>query len=165
MRKDILIGLDVGSTTVKAVVLDRGSREILWKDYQKHETQQPEKSLEFLVRIEEETGVSRDRIAVFATGSGAGPIAKVIGGRFVQEVNAVSLAVRATYPECRSVIELGGQDAKIIVFKEDPATGALTTIPSMNDKCASGTGATIEKVARKLGTPPEELGSRVLPPP
>ena len=161
MTKDILIGLDVGSTTVKAVVLDRGSGEILWKDYQKHETQQPEKALEFLTRIEEDTGVSRSRMALFATGSGAGPIAKVAGGRFVQEVNAVSLAVRAQFPECRSVIELGGQDAKIIVFKEDPATGALTTIPSMNDKCASGTGATIEKVARKVGTPPEQLGGRV----
>jgi predicted CoA-substrate-specific enzyme activase len=157
-QRYVLIGLDVGSTTVKAVVVDRESREILWKDYQKHETHQPEKSLEFMTRIEEETGLAPDRMAVFCTGSGAGPIAQLLGARFVQEVNAVSLAVRRLFPSARSVVELGGQDAKIIVFKEDPRTGALTTIPSMNDKCASGTGATIEKVARKVGVQIEQLG-------
>jgi hypothetical protein len=75
----------------------------------------------------------------------------------VQEVNAVSMAVEKLYPKCGSVIELGGQDAKIIIFKEDPETGRKKKIPSMNDKCAGGTGAVIDKINAKLQIPPEEL--------
>jgi predicted CoA-substrate-specific enzyme activase len=157
MTKSILIGLDVGSITVKAVVIDRATGNILWKDYQRHETHQPEKVLEFLNRIQAETQLDTQTVSIFCTGSGAGPIAPIIGARFVQEVNAVSLAARRLFPDARSVVELGGQDAKIIIFKEDSKTGAITTIPSMNDKCASGTGATIEKVARKVGVSFEHL--------
>ena len=75
----------------------------------------------------------------------------------MQEVNAVSLAVEKLYPECGSVIELGGQDAKIIIFKEDPETGRKKKIPSMNDKCAGGTGAVIDKINAKLRIPAEQL--------
>ena len=60
---------------------------------------------------------------MFITGSGGNGMAKYLGAKFVQEVNAVSLAVEKMYPECGSVIELGGQDAKIIIFKTDPETG------------------------------------------
>ena len=75
----------------------------------------------------------------------------------MQEVNAVSLAVERLYPECGSVIELGGQDAKIIIFKKDPETGRKKKIPSMNDKCAGGTGAVIDKINAKLRIPTEQL--------
>src|SRR5205085_1991893 len=77
----------------------------------------------------------------------------LIGAKFVQEVTAVSLAVEKLHPEVHSVIELGGQDAKIIVFKEDPETGRKKKIPSMNDKCAGGTGAVIDKINAKLKIP------------
>jgi activator of 2-hydroxyglutaryl-CoA dehydratase len=77
----------------------------------------------------------------------------------VQEVNAVSLAVEKLYPACGSVIELGGQDAKIIIFKEDPETGRKKKIPSMNDKCAGGTGAVIDKINAKLRIPPESCAT------
>ena len=75
----------------------------------------------------------------------------------MQEVNAVSLAVEKLYPECGSVIELGGQDAKIIIFKEDPETGKKKKLPSMNDKCAGGTGAVIDKINAKLRIPTDKL--------
>ena len=75
----------------------------------------------------------------------------------MQEVNAVSLAVEKLYPECGSVIELGGQDAKIIIFKEDPETGKKKKLPSMNDKCAGGTGAVIDKINAKLRIPSDQL--------
>ena len=76
------------------------------------------------------------------------------GGKFVQEVNAVTLAVEAKHPDVMSVIELGGQDAKIIMFKEDASGGPKTAMASMNDKCASGTGATIDKCMIKVGAEP-----------
>jgi predicted CoA-substrate-specific enzyme activase len=158
MSRQLSIGLDVGSTTVKAVVVDTATDQIIWRDYQRHDTKQPEKVLEFLRRFESEIeGFERDACRIFVTGSGGSGVGRYIGAKFVQEVNAVSLAVEKLYPACGSVIELGGQDAKIIIFKEDPETGRKKKIPSMNDKCAGGTGAVIDKINAKLRIPAEEL--------
>jgi predicted CoA-substrate-specific enzyme activase len=155
--KDLMVGLDVGSTTVKSVVVDLTNQNIVWSDYQRHDTKQPEKCLEFLKRMEAETGIKSGETRIFITGSGGGGVAGYIGAKFVQEVNAVSLAVEHLYPDCGSVVELGGQDAKIIIFKEDPETGRKKKIPSMNDKCAGGTGAVIDKINAKLRIPAEQL--------
>lgn len=151
------VGLDVGSTTVKACIVDTAADKIVWQDYQRHETKQPEKCLEFLQRMEAEAGINNENARVFLTGSGGGAVAERIGGKFVQEVTAVSLAVEKLHPEVYSVIELGGQDAKIIVFKDDDESGRKKKIPSMNDKCAGGTGAVIDKINAKLKIPVDEL--------
>jgi predicted CoA-substrate-specific enzyme activase len=157
MERSYLVGLDVGSTTVKAIVSESQTDEIVWQDYQRHETKQPEKVLEFLQRIEAETGVTPENARAFMTGSGGGTLAELVGAKFVQEVTAVSLAVEKMHPEVYSVIELGGQDAKIIVFKDDPESGRKKKIPSMNDKCAGGTGAVVDKINAKLKIPAEQL--------
>ncbi len=155
----LMIGLDVGSTTVKFVVVDPVTDEILLKDYQRHDTRQPEKCMEMLTTIEQQfADVPRNAYRVFMTGSGGGGVGKHIGAKFVQEVNAVSLAVEKLYPDVQSVVELGGQDAKIIVFKTDEETGKKKKIPSMNDKCAGGTGAVIDKINAKLKIPADQLG-------
>jgi activator of 2-hydroxyglutaryl-CoA dehydratase/predicted nucleotide-binding protein (sugar kinase/HSP70/actin superfamily) len=152
------IGLDVGSTTVKAVVVDAATDEIVWKDYQRHETKQSEKALEFLDAIDTSLGRPPESdFRIFMTGSGGAALAGHLGAKFVQEVTAVSLSVEKLFPEANSVVELGGQDAKIIVFKEDPETGRKKKIPSMNDKCAGGTGAVIDKINAKLNIPSAEL--------
>ncbi len=152
-----MVGLDIGSTTVKAIVVNAATDEILWQAYQRHETKQPEKTLEFLRRIEQEAGVNAHNTRMFLTGSGAGVLADLVGAKFVQEVTAVALAVEKMHPEVYSVIELGGQDAKIIVFKDDDESGRKKKIPSMNDKCAGGTGAVIDKINAKLKIPAQEL--------
>src|ERR1700751_4126321 len=159
-KTEFLVGLDVGSTTVKAVVVDAASDRVLWQDYQRHQTKQPEKTLEFLKRMEADTGISARNTRMFVTGSGGGAIAEQIGAKFVQEVTAVSLAVEKLHPEVYSVIELGGQDAKIIVFKDDDETGRKKKIPSMNDKCAGGTGAVIDKINAKLKIPTAQLAEQ-----
>ena len=157
-REPVVIGVDVGSTTVKAVAIDPVTREVLWSDYQRHHTRQPEKVLELLEAIEAAFPASpRDRWRIFATGSGAAPLCKGLSARFVQEVNAVTLAVETLHPDVGSVIELGGQDAKIIIFHRNPETGEKTGAPSMNDKCASGTGATIDKCMIKVGMDPADV--------
>jgi activator of 2-hydroxyglutaryl-CoA dehydratase/predicted nucleotide-binding protein (sugar kinase/HSP70/actin superfamily) len=151
-ERRIVIGIDVGSTTVKTVVIDADSRKILWSRYERHETYQARKVTEQLTSIAEEFPeplLSSAR--VFMTGSGAGPLAGPLGAKFVQEVNAVTMAVEELHPNVGSVIELGGQDAKIIIYKENPNTGDKRAIASMNDKCASGTGATIDKCVAKVG--------------
>lgn len=154
----LLVGLDVGSTTVKFVVVDPVTDQILCKDYQRHETRQPEKCLEMLNAITARfPGLPTNAFRVFVTGTGGATIGGRIGAKFVQEVNAVCLAVERLYPNVQSVVELGGQDAKIIVFKTDETTGRTKKSPSMNDKCAGGTGAVIDKVTAKLGIAAADL--------
>src|SRR5436309_4995514 len=159
-QNKFMVGLDVGSTTGKGIVAERETDQIVWQDYQRHETKQPEKTLEFLKRMEKDAGISRHNTRMFLTGSGGGGIAEQIGAKFVQEVTAVSLAVEKLHPEVYSVVELGGQDAKIIVFKDDDDSGRKKKIPSMNDKCAGGTGAVIDKINAKLKIPTVDLGNQ-----
>ncbi|MBK7072698.1 MAG: CoA activase [Myxococcales bacterium] len=161
----LIIGVDVGSTTVKLCVVHPETLEILWSKYERHETRQPEKTLEMLTLIKEAFPTVKDTdFRLFITGSGGGPIAAHVGAKFVQEVNAVTMAVEKLHPDVGSVIELGGQDAKIIMFKKNEETGDQTAQTSMNDKCASGTGATIDKCVLKVGMPREEVPGLVFDP-
>jgi predicted CoA-substrate-specific enzyme activase len=160
MGTSLAIGMDVGSTTVKAVVVNPTTKQILWSDYQRHHTKQPEyvqSMLEAILKAFPDQPA--DDWRMFLTGSGSGPLCAPTGGKFVQEVNAVTLAVEALHPDVGSVIELGGQDAKIIMFKTDGESGEKTANASMNDKCASGTGATIDKCFLKVNAPPELVTS------
>ncbi|MGE5243052.1 MAG: BadF/BadG/BcrA/BcrD ATPase family protein [Betaproteobacteria bacterium] len=153
-----LVGIDIGSTTIKAVAIVPDRAGIVWEAYERHEARQPEKLLVFLRRLEVEAGIAPSNARVFVTGSGGSSLAPLIGGAFVQEVVAVSLAVEALHPDVQSVVELGGQDAKIVVFAEGGEPGERKKIASMNDKCAGGTGAVIDKIAAKLNIPPGEVG-------
>ena len=157
LATNIVVGLDVGSTTVKAVVMDPDTDEILWKDYKRHETRQPEMVYQFLQDILEAFPLPKANVRIFITGSGGNMLREFIGAKFVQEVNAVSLAVEKLYPDAGSVIELGGQDAKIIIWFTDQETGNKRKVPSMNDKCAGGTGAVIDKINSKLQLTGEQL--------
>jgi predicted CoA-substrate-specific enzyme activase len=155
--RKVLIGIDVGSTTVKTIVRSADTVEILLHDYRRHEGRQAETVLSALRQARSELGIADDAMRLFMTGSGGQQLAELLGARFVQEVAAVSLAVESTYPEVRSVIELGGQDAKMIVFQEGDLQGRRKKIASMNDKCAGGTGVVIEKIAAKLHISPGDL--------
>ena len=103
-----IAGIDVGSTTVKAVLVE--DDRILWQDYQRHRTRQAEKVLEFLARLESECAFEAGRDAVLFTGSGSGFIAPLVGGKVIQEVVAVAVAVEKLHPEVRFVSEIGGKD-------------------------------------------------------
>ncbi len=153
-----LVGIDVGSTTVKCVVVDESRLEIIWSDYQRHEGVQPEKLLELLTALEAAfPALGSDNCHAYITGSGGAALANKVGARFIQEVNAVTLAVEKFHPDVSSVVELGGQDAKIIIFKGEPGSSDRQVITTMNDKCASGTGATLDKCMIKVGLAPEEV--------
>ena len=153
----LVIGIDVGSTTVKAVAVDPHTRAIAWSAYRRHETRLADTLLALLVDIGDTfSHIPLDRVRIFATGSGAGPLCEPLGAKFVQEVNAVTMAVDALHADAGSVIELGGQDAKIIMYGADGSGGKRATA-SMNDKCASGTGATIDKCLIKVGLSREEI--------
>ena len=155
-EKHLSLGIDIGSTTVKYVLCD-ADFTILDKAYTPHDTKQVDTLLELLTDLQRRQPDRYNAIdKAYITGSGAARIAPAIQARFVQEVNAVVLAVEHLHPDVRSVVELGGQDAKIIHFKERE-DGTKNVLTSMNDKCASGTGATIEKCTMKVGVELDEL--------
>jgi activator of 2-hydroxyglutaryl-CoA dehydratase len=157
MPDGIAIGVDVGSTTVKAVAMPECERRIIWRDYRRHETQQGRTVLDFLKRMWRDLGLRSGKVRLYWTGSGASGLAEAAGGRFVQEVNAVSLAVEAYHPNARSAIELGGQDAKILFFDAEGEGAGRQRSASMNDKCAGGTGAFLDKLSAKLAISGERL--------
>ena len=147
------VGLDVGSTTVKAVVVEDGQSR--WRDYQRHNTRQAEKVLEFLGRMEAEVGLEPGRDRVFFTGSGSGLVAPLVGGKLIQEVVAVAACVEELHPDVRFVSEIGGEDMKTI-FLTAAGNGRSKQV-FMQSACSGGTGTFIEKTARKLGIPGERL--------
>jgi predicted CoA-substrate-specific enzyme activase len=149
----LIIGLDVGSTTVKAAVCENG--EIRWKDYKRHNTKQAEMVLEFLGRMEADCGLAAERDRIFLTGSGAGLLAPLLGGKTVQEVVAVSAAVERLHPQVNFVSEIGGEDMKTLFFTACGDGKAKQVY--MQSACSGGTGTFIEKTARKLQIDPERL--------
>ena len=154
--KKYALGIDIGSTTVKYVVCDEDFH-IVAKAYTAHDTKQAPTLLKLLEELSYTHSDIYNKIdKTYITGSGATRIAPTINARFVQEVNAVVLAVEHNHPDVRAVVELGGQDAKIIHFKESE-DGKRSVLTSMNDKCASGTGATIEKCTMKVGMEAEDV--------
>jgi len=150
-----LIGMDVGSTTVKAVVVEDG--QVLWRDYQRHNTRQAEKVLELLGRMESEAQLTPGRDRVFFTGSGAGLLAPLVGAKTIQEVVAVAACVERQHPDVRFVSEIGGEDMKTIFFTPT-GTGRSKQV-YMQSACSGGTGTFIEKTARKLQVASERLAA------
>ena len=158
LSKTFLIGIDVGSTTTKIAALDPGSLEIIYSDYRRHGAAQVKSVRETLERFAEAFPGARVRIAM--TGSGAKPVADLLGLPFTQEVVANAVALRRLYRSVGTAVELGGQDAKMLFFKKDARSGLLQVDDMrMNGSCAGGTGAFIDEVASILKVPVEEIDS------
>ncbi len=145
--KTYALGIDVGSTTVKTVVCNE-TGEILHSAYQRHFSKVKETVSEQLETIAEKFPEVQFRSSM--TGSAGLGLANAAGISFVQEVHAAFLAVRTCYPDADAVIELGGEDAKIIFL-----TGGVEQ--RMNGSCAGGTGAFIDQMATLLGISVQEL--------
>ena len=135
-------GIDVGSTTVKLVVLDKNG-EILFGSYRRHCAHTQQTLAELLQEAKEQLGDCTLRVGI--TGSGSINLGKALDIGFVQEVVAVASALQFVAPQTDVAIELGGEDAKIIYFK-----GGLEE--RMNGVCAGGTGSFIDQMASLLQT-------------
>ena len=141
MSKTLLhVGIDIGSTTVKVIVLDK-NQNVLFSDYQRHFADIL-KTLTQILEQAEEIMKSHD-ITVMITGSGGMALAKYIDVSFIQEVVAATKVTKLYYPEVDVAIELGGEDAKITYFKDGIEQ-------RMNGTCAGGTGAFIDQMASLL---------------
>ena len=142
-----LMGIDVGSTTVKVCVLSE-TYEILYTSYERHFARVKECVLNQLSVVEEKFGGGDFRICI--TGSARLGLAERSGVGFVQEVQAAFTAIRRYYPDADAAVELGGEDAKIIFV-----TGG--TEQRMNGSCAGGTGAFIDQMATLLNISVTEM--------
>ena len=155
-QKPLRLGIDVGSTTVKTVILDTTENKVIYTRYERHHAEQGRTVQRLLAEIMEQFPNAEFRAAV--CGSGGKTIAERIGAYYVQEVVANAAAVRALYPHARTAIELGGQDAKVIFFHYDENKQQLITSDMrMNGSCAGGTGAFIDEVASILQTPSDRF--------
>lgn len=141
------LGIDVGSTTVKTVVINE-QHQILSHCYQRHLSRVRETVAEQLSNLQKEYPDALFRICI--TGSAGLGLAQSAGISFVQEVHAAFLAVKADYPQADVVIELGGEDAKMIFL-----TGGVEQ--RMNGSCAGGTGAFIDQMATLLGITADDM--------
>ena len=142
------LGLDIGSTTIKCVVLDEENK-IIYSTYERHYSQITEKIAEILATVRSKVkGV--ENAAVALSGSAGMGIAESSNIDFVQEVYATRVATNTFIPGTDVVIELGGEDAKILFL-----TNGLEV--RMNGTCAGGTGAFIDQMATLLNVPLEDL--------
>ena len=142
------IGMDVGSTTLKCVALNEKD-EIIYRSYERHFSHIAEKGAEMLTEIAKRFPETKDISLVVAGSAGMG-FAQTLGLDFVQEVYATRVAVSRLLPGTDVVIELGGEDAKILFF-----TGGVEV--RMNGSCAGGTGAFIDQMASLMNITPTEM--------
>lgn len=146
----IRIGLDVGSTTMKCVVLDN-KNTIIYKNYQRHRSNIREVAKDFIMDILQVLSHNIDNdIRLAITGSAGIGLSETYNTPFIQEVVASQMAVKALHPNIDVAIELGGEDAKILFF-----TGGAEV--RMNGTCAGGTGAFIDQMAVLLDVDLPEL--------
>ena len=141
------IGIDIGSTTVKVVVLDEDNK-LLFRSYERHYSKARERACETLHSIEDMLRGKEVKLVI--TGSAGLGVAKAAGIDFVQEVYATKVSAEKNAPATDVIIELGGEDAKILFLQ-----GAMEA--RMNGSCAGGTGAFIDQMATLLSITPDEM--------
>ena len=158
-KHTLQVGIDVGSTTTKIVALDAQTRQVLYSDYQRHHAAQVKSVSDALWKLYAALPEAGE-VHLALTGSGAKLLSEALGVPYVQEVVANAIALRDAYGQVGTAIELGGQDAKIIFFRKDEATGDLETADMrMNGSCAGGTGAFIDEVAANLQVDSQDFGA------
>ena len=142
------LGLDIGSTTIKCVVLDNDNK-LIYSTYERHYSQITDKTAEILNTVCSKIDGVEDAYVAMSGSAGMG-VAQACGIDFIQEVYATRIAANTFLPGTDVVIELGGEDAKILFL-----TNGLEV--RMNGTCAGGTGAFIDQMATLLNVPLEEL--------
>jgi len=148
-QKSLILGIDIGSTTAKVVLTDNNGI-IIHSDYIRHNTKIQETLVSLLHNISKELGDIH--VAPVFTGSAGMGIAEEVHFPFVQEVIAASAATSALYQGTKSLIDIGGEDAKLVLFNDLRKPDIR-----MNGNCAGGTGAYIDQMASLLNVSVSEL--------
>ncbi|MGE5174197.1 MAG: BadF/BadG/BcrA/BcrD ATPase family protein, partial [Betaproteobacteria bacterium] len=161
MRTELFLGIDIGSVTIKTAVLD-ADRRLLAEAYVRIMgdplnallTQLKALSLQFPENSIKTAGI---------TGSGGKQVAGSLGALFINEILAQSAFAGRFHPDARTIIELGGEDAKLITLVRDKASGSVKIEDfSMNTACAAGTGSFLDQQANRLHLTIEEFSNIAL---
>jgi predicted CoA-substrate-specific enzyme activase len=146
---NLRLGIDIGSTTAKVVVLNN-EKDLLFSSYRRHNAETVQTLLESLAEIKEKLGDVK--VEILVTGSAGMGVCERFSLPFLQEVIASAEVVRQMYPQVKTLIDIGGEDAKMIFFKD-------VGMPDirMNGSCAGGTGAFIDEMCSLLNVPIVEL--------
>lgn len=159
-ERELFIGLDVGSVSLNTVVMDQKG-EILEEHYHRIKGRPLDTVDRVLDKMLCRVDVSTI-CGVYVTGIGGKRVADLLDGAFVNEVIAHAKAVRTLYPEVRTIIEMGGEDSKLILLKATGEKGLEIVDFSMNTLCAAGTGSFLDQQANRLKLAIEELGPLAL---
>ncbi|MGQ9687965.1 MAG: acyl-CoA dehydratase activase [Desulfobaccales bacterium] len=142
------VGLDVGSVSVKLVVMNEAG-EMLRDEYRRHLGEPYRVTLTLLEEMSRDFPLERCRLAAF-TGLGGKVLAEVLGGPFVNEVISQARGTYFFHPETRAIIDMGGEDAKLILVAEENGNLVIRDF-AMNTMCAAGTGSFLDQQAHRLG--------------
>ncbi|MGB9629067.1 MAG: acyl-CoA dehydratase activase, partial [Thermodesulfobacteriota bacterium] len=158
MRR-LYLGIDVGSVSANTILMDE-DRKVL----EEHYTRIKGQPLQTVNRILEDIlrRISSDQIyAISFTGIGGKLLSELLGGNFVNEIIAQAKAVQYFYPQARTIIDIGGEDSKLILVEEENGHFKISDF-SMNTLCAAGTGSFLDQQASRLGLTIEEFGQLAL---
>ncbi len=157
--KKLHLGLDIGSVSVNTVILN-DRFEVL----EEHYTRMKGQPFQTVQRILEEIlqRIPADQFeTVSFTGIGGKPLSQLLGGDFVNEIIAQAKAAQHLYPQVRTIIDIGGEDSKLILLEEENGRLKISDF-SMNTLCAAGTGSFLDQQASRLGFTIEEFGELAL---
>ena len=143
------IGLDVGSTTAKIAVMD-GEGKLVYSKYERHNARVSELVSRYFDEIQQLVGADA-QVSLCVTGSVGMATAEQLGAEFVQEVVAASIYAKNAHPEAKALIDIGGEDAKVIFFH-----GGKMEL-RMNGNCAGGTGAFIDQMSVLMGVDNQKM--------
>ena len=154
------LGMDIGSVSLNLVLVDEGLR-VLKEQYIRTRGKPLETALGALEGLFAETAASRIE-GVALTGAGTAVLGELYGLKPINEVVAQAAATAALHPDVRTIIEIGGEDSKLILLEEDPRTGRLRVRDfAMNTLCAAGTGSFLDQQASRLGISIEDEWGRL----
>jgi predicted CoA-substrate-specific enzyme activase len=160
MREDLFLGIDIGSIAIKTAVLTR-DRQILFDNYARIKGDPLSTLLDELTAITSRYS-GRTITSAGITGSGGKQVAETIGAVFINEILAQASFAGRFHPEARTLVELGGEDGKLINIVRDETAGVKIEDFSMNTACAAGTGSFLDQQASRLHLTIEEFGQIAL---
>ena len=161
MKPDLLLGIDVGSISVNLVVIGEDGA-ILEDQYLRHHGQPMRTAAEAVRDALARYGAERIH-GLAATGTGGRAVAGLLGGSYVNEVVAQAAATQTLYPQVNTIIEIGGEDSKLILLQDEHGVKSDQVADfAMNAMCAAGTGCFLDQQANRLGLTIEEFGQAAL---
>jgi predicted CoA-substrate-specific enzyme activase len=157
--KSLYLGIDVGSVSANTIILD-DSRNILEEHYTRIKGQPLQTVQKVLEKILQRTPLEQFHRISF-TGTGGKLLSELLDGNFINEIIAQAKAVQYFYPQVRTIIDMGGEDSKLIFVEKEEGRFKISDF-SMNTLCAAGTGSFLDQQASRLGLTIEEFGQLAL---